>query len=245
MTAKISSNASQVSIGFGNQPVANLPASCGVAFGKNKLLNGEVTRINQRAFDGNWTPKGNYPPAGTIAQKEATYGYDQWAKADATNMLQVIEAGNFRPSTVHTLSGQNVTTQQITSPASGNWTITVPQTARNVQLEEGTDATPFEIRPVAFELAQCQRYYCCSANLNDGNGFYGTATSGHVYRSYGRFPVSMRTTPTVVLSNVGGGGFPSTPGTPVIGILGYTEDRTASSSGNSAYFSTYTASAVM
>ena len=159
MTAKISASANQATISVGNQPVANIPATSGLPFCKNKLLNGEVTRINQRNFDGNWTPKGNYPPAGTIAQKEATYGYDQWAKADATNMLQVIEAGNFRHSTVHTLSGQNVTTQQITSPASGNWTITVPQTARYVQLEEGVEATPFEIRPIAFEMAQCQRYY--------------------------------------------------------------------------------------
>lgn len=195
MTAKIGSTANQVTISSGTQPVANLPASCGIAFCKNKLLNGEVTRINQRAFDGNWAPKGNYPPAGTIAQKEATYGYDQWAKADATNMLQVIEAGNFRPSTVHTLSGQNVTTQQITSPASGNWTITVPQTARNVQLEEGAEATPFEIRPIAFELAQCQRYYLNMEALVIAIG--GTAGTGQpVTQSTYYFPVEMRVQPT-------------------------------------------------
>lgn len=205
MTAKIGSTSNQVTISSGTQPVANLPTTCGIAFCKNKLLNGEVTRINQRGFDGNWTPKGNYPPAGTIAQKEATYGYDQWAKADATNMLQVIEAGNFRPSTVHTLSGQNVTTQQITSPASGNWTITVPQTAMNVQLEEGAEATPFEIRPIAFELAQCQRYYEQVVAT-----WSGQVVAAAVYYAGASYATQKRTAPdvsSVSQSGIGNGGF--------------------------------------
>lgn len=148
MTTKISASANQATISVGTQPVANLTAGSGIAFCKNKLLNGEVTRINQRGFNGNWTPL-----------SVGAYGYDRWKKAAASNISQVIEAGNFRPSTIHTLSGNNVTTQQITSPASGNWTITVSNTATNVQVEEGETATPFEIRPISFELAQCQRYY--------------------------------------------------------------------------------------
>jgi hypothetical protein len=141
----------------------------GLQFQKNKLINGEVTRINQRAFNGTWSGKSVWEtqPA-TIAGKEAAYGYDMWfrsnaARSDGTganeNMAQWIEAGNYRPNTVHTLSGTGVTTTQITSPASGDWKIVVAQGATNVQVEEGSVATPFELRSIRYELAECQRYY--------------------------------------------------------------------------------------
>lgn len=114
---------------------------------RNKLINGEVTRINQRGV-ANWAAVAN-----------GDYGYDRWKKIDASNMTQIIEAGNFRPNTVHTLSGIGVTTQQITSPASGDWTLpNIPITATNVQVEEGLEATPFEVRHIGFELGLCQRY---------------------------------------------------------------------------------------
>lgn len=112
---------------------------------RNKLINGEVTRINQRGFSGSWV--------------NGQYGYDRW-KATATAMVQIIEDGNYTPSVEHTLSGNGVTTQQLTSPASGDWTIPgVPRTATKIQLEEGAVATPFEVRPYGMELSLCQRYY--------------------------------------------------------------------------------------
>ena len=115
---------------------------------RNILINGEVTRINQRGVS-NWAAVSN-----------GTYGYDRWKKVDSSNMTQIIEAGNFKVSTTYTLSGTGVTTQQITSPASGNWTLpNVPITATNVQLEEGSKATPFEIRSIGLELGICQRYF--------------------------------------------------------------------------------------
>ena len=87
------------------------------------------------------------------------YGYDRW-RATATAMVQVVEDGSYKPNTVYTLSGDGVQTQQITSPASGDWTIPeIPRTARNIQLEEGTVATPFEQRPIGLEFSLCQRYY--------------------------------------------------------------------------------------
>lgn len=112
---------------------------------KNKLINGEVTRINQRSFSGTWV--------------DGEYGYDRW-KATATAMVQIIEDGNYTPSVTHTLSGEGVTTQQLTSPASGDWTIPeVPRTATNIQLEQGSVATPFEVRPIGMELSLCHRYF--------------------------------------------------------------------------------------
>ena len=177
MTAKITGHPNQATVSVGNQPVANLTSTGGIAFCKNKLFNGEVTRINQRNFDGNWATKNTWASGNTIAQQELCYGWDMWAKASATDMLQVIEAGNFRPSTVHTISGLNMTTRQETSPASGNWNIVVPQAARNVQVEEGVEATPFEIRPIGFELAQCQRYYEICALCYVWNISYAAAST--------------------------------------------------------------------
>ena len=113
---------------------------------RNVLINGDF-RVNQRDFDGDWS-----------ALTDGAYGYDRWKKL-GTNIQQVVEEGNYKPNTVYTLSGVNVTTTQITSPASGHWAITVPNTATHVQLEEGSLATPFELRSVGLELALCQRYY--------------------------------------------------------------------------------------
>lgn len=159
MTIAIKGNAQGGVIEANGVTAANVTSFSGLPFCKNKLFNGEVTRINQRNFDGNWATKNTWAAGNTIAQQEACYGYDMWAKASATDMVQPIEAGNFRPSTVHTISGLNMTTRQETSPASGNWNIVVPQAARNVQVEEGLVATPFEIRPNGFEGEMCRRYY--------------------------------------------------------------------------------------
>ena len=112
-----------------------------------------------------------------------------------------------------------------------------------VQLEAGTVATPFERRDYGRELLMCQRYYCASSNSNDGSFFYGQITSGYVAASSAKFPVTMRASPTVVLTHVSGGGFPASGGTVTVGLNGYQEQRTAIATGNNAYYSTYTASA--
>jgi hypothetical protein len=70
-----------------------------------------------------------------------------------------------------------------------------------VQVEEGSQATPFEYRHYGQELQLCQRYY---QNMNNpsgaGNGIFGSgyvdgSTQG---RAYLAFKVTMRTSPTVV-----------------------------------------------
>jgi hypothetical protein len=75
----------------------------------------------------------------------------------------------------------------------------------NVQLEEGSTATPFEIPPFALEVARCQRYFCKTFDLETkpaqntaAQGTIGLYTqAANVTFGYGwRFPVPMRTTPT-------------------------------------------------
>lgn len=199
MTIKLTGNTLGGTIEANGTPAANITSASGLPFCKNKLFNGEVTRINQRAFDGNWATKNNWDPGNTITQQELCYGYDMWAKASATYMLQPIEAGNFRPSTVHTISGQNMTTRQETSPASGNWNIIVPQGATNVQVEEGSVATPFEIRPISFEMAQCQRYFELLNVFQKHDGALGTASAS--FSTSGAFKTVKRDSPVLAIIN--------------------------------------------
>jgi len=79
-----------------------------------------------------------------------------------------------------------------------------------VQVEEGTAATPFERRPFAVELAQCQRYFVSIASLIV-SGYAGGADEA----LYGDFihPVSMRATPTVTYTNVNSGNAKTNPAT--------------------------------
>ena len=68
-----------------------------------------------------------------------------------------------------------------------------------VQLEEGSVATPFEQRPLQTELALCQRYYYKTfpniAAKSFGVATISTSTRAHVS---GFFPVTMRVIPTAL-----------------------------------------------
>lgn len=92
---------------------------------------------------------------------------------------------------------------------SGTWKI------GGVQVEAGNTATPFERRPLSFELAQCQRYFQKSYNqsavpgstFTQGSGSFllmgGAASTTNVSMT-ARFPVVMRTVPTVTTYDAAG-----------------------------------------
>jgi hypothetical protein len=225
----------------------------GLQFQKNKLINGEVTRINQRTFNGTWSGKSVWEtqPA-TIAGKEVAYGYDMWfrsnaARSDGTgaseNMAQWIEAGNYRPSTVHTLSGTGVTTTQITSPASGDWKIVVAQGATNVQVEEGKVATPFEIRSTRYELAECQRYYELGNWVRAAPYVRptGVATSDANCFASVQFKATKRTTPSMA----GAGAYASLNSWSDIGVASASAYLTANNGSGEAAVGSWSASAVI
>jgi len=68
----------------------------------------------------------------------------------------------------------------------------------DVKLEVGDRATPFVSRPIAEELALCQRYYWQGYSRDAGHGFkYGGADYTILLTNIISLPVPMRVTPTV------------------------------------------------
>jgi hypothetical protein len=66
-----------------------------------------------------------------------------------------------------------------------------------VQVEAGPSATPFEQRPIALELAMCQRYY----QVLSPTAFYDSGAQVDTRYIYRPFLVQMRATPTAALSS--------------------------------------------
>jgi len=76
-------------------------------------------------------------------------------------------------------------------------------TIGNVQLEKGSTATSFDYRPYGTELALCQRYYAkMTASTGTftafGSGLFTNGTTGNIFLKY---PVTMRSAPTISQSN--------------------------------------------
>ncbi len=191
-------------IGNTSNPHGVTAAQIGAATGRNILIDGEVGRINQSVFDGDWVQ---------IAEND--YGYDIWGKNANETLWQGVEEGNYKPNSVYTLSGNNVTTAQFTSPASGTWYIgydgvmidTIPTTATNVQLELGTVATEFEVLPYNIQLLRVQRYYIDNGgnNLTGINVFSAPhLESNRIFPSI-PFPTEMVSVPTVEIGTYSAG----------------------------------------
>ena len=125
-----------------------------------------------------------------------------------------------------------------------------------MQIDIGSVALPFRTYAATIqgELAACQRYFVRSANLTGINEaiFFNASNSSSAYGG-NKFPVTMRTTPSVSIFNyVGGSGGTTRPGVgDLTGITVSTVDRTGISEITSSssfvtgqnYFSTFTASA--
>jgi hypothetical protein len=185
----------------------------GIVGRKNLIINGSM-KVNQRGFDGNWAGASIYD-----------YGYDRWFK-NGSQLDQVVEAINYTPSTTYTLSGTNVTTQQLTSPASGDWHVYAPFDATNVQLELGSVATDFEHRSYGEELALCQRYYQRISGRSDDqvnvcSGFVNSASLAFAGYS---FPTTMRAIPSGTGTGLEvsyGGGTQAVTGDPITDLSIY------------------------
>ena len=95
--------------------------------------------------------------------------------------------------TIPSISGKTVGTSsnlRIDWRMPANTAITYDMTL--VQLEVGTEATPFEHRPYDMELARCERYYQTIDTTT--NSYSAVGATGFPFRTY------MRTSPTVTFS---------------------------------------------
>lgn len=106
-----------------------------------------------------------------------------------------------------------------------------------VQLEAGTVATPFERRSAGQELALCQRYFY-GYNYTSNSAVYADVSGRALPNVSVLFPVTMRTSPTVVISN--GSGINVTVGSVSAISTGFTQTATATAAGYSSYSWTLT-----
>jgi hypothetical protein len=136
------------------------------------------------------------PPGGTGAS---------WNNASTTDGFQVQIGGVVKTNTTST---PNQWSAVGSSPETATGYVDWPATINNyveftgVQLEKGSLATPFEVRPFATELALCQRYYYqitaqgssgVQSAINWGIAYVRSSGNASVYYS---LPVPMRAQPT-------------------------------------------------
>jgi len=187
-------------------------------FGKNIIINGDG-KINQRAY-----------VSGTATSGANQYTLDRWKvvvsgenltftgtdagrvmTAPAGGVEQVIEDKNIAGGT-YVLDWQGTATATVDGNAvakGGTFTLTANTNATvrftsgtfsEVQVEQGSVATPFERRPYGTELALCQRY-AVVYNSNDDNaanrlGFGIAVSTTRAYCSI-KHPVTMRAKPSL------------------------------------------------
>ena len=145
------------------------------------------------------------------------YGFDlflccvsEWYKADAgqENSWVLTNANNTNPLCVSNYTNWSTTANNYVEFA-------------ELQLEYGVEATAFEYIPYELQLMRCQRYYCKSYNTdvdpgtvtNDGILMREEVIASTTFNNLDyKFPVTMRTTPTVTIIS------------PVTGTTGYVRD---------------------
>lgn len=224
---------------------------------RNLIINGNCA-INQRGYvSGTGTGALNYTldrwrnVAVSTSVLITSSGIGNILTASATGVEQVIE-GSSNDGSDHVLSwigtayasvnGSTPSFLPVVFNVAAGSSITVRFTSgtfTNVQVEQGTVPTTFELRPAGIELGLCQRYYQTGGLIFSGN----TTTSGN-YVAQSEFKVEMRAAPTVTLTSVSNAGFTTSAGT-ASSTSGYVrETRTSSATVSAGNFSsTFVASA--
>ena len=105
------------------------------------------------------------------------------------------------------------------------------------QLSVGS-AAGYERLPISQTLVECQRYYCAGLAVWDGS-----ATNGVRFSMGVCFPVTMRTAPTVVQTNVSNVAFAAATGQQYITVAGFSTQRIATATAAGVFNETYTADA--
>ena len=185
-----SSNAETITLSF--YVKSSLTGSFGVTVANDAL---------NRSFPSSYTINS----ANTWERKSITVTGDTsgtWATTNAAAfyLLWDLGCGSDVKGTANTWAGADYRggatgTTNVCATSSATWYIT------GVQMEIGTEATPFEVRSYGDELARCQRYYydLQQAGTTSGNevGITGCNYNGNNFFGQVTFPVTMRATPTL------------------------------------------------
>ena len=182
-----SSNAQTITLSF--YVKSSLTGSFGVTVANDAL---------DRSFPSSYTINS----ANTWERKSITVTGDTsgtWATttAAAFYLLWDLGCGSDVKGTANTWAGSDFRggatgTINVCATSSATWQIT------GVQMEIGTEATPFEVRSFGNELERCQRYYFqLDGDASDRIGVGGYAVGASEARMDVVFPCAMRAAPTI------------------------------------------------
>ena len=135
-------------------------------------------------------------------------------------------------------SGSNLQAQ-IFLPINTTFTVDI----WGVQVEAGPVATPFTTATgtLSGELAACQRYYISNGQVVT---WQGNTTSASSYIQTVTFPVTMRTAPTIAVTNYSASNFSASPSSGTATTGGFLGVNSATATASAAYYQfTYIASA--
>ncbi len=139
-----------------------------------KQLSGTASALNINL--GYPTAVDNYSSSTTIVETNVVAAMSTWARYSYTYTL---------PANV--ANGLSVTLFVPSASVTGIFQIT------GIQVEKGSTATSFDYRPYTTELQLCQRYYYRTTSLPLGY----IINVADLYAGSVKFPVTMRTTPTL------------------------------------------------
>jgi len=195
-------------LGFGTADAKTITVSAWV----RSSLTGTFSGVIQ-----NSAANRNYPFVYTISTANtwtfisATIAGDTsgtWLTTNGSGLRLIFSFGN--GSTYAASAGAWTSTQFITA-ATGTTSVVGTNGATfyitGVQLEKGSTATSFDVRPYGTELALCQRYYCKSYQIETApttsttSGCYGVIAGATtlLFGGGNKWPVQMRATPTVTI----------------------------------------------
>lgn len=177
----------------------------------------------------------------TVAAQSSPSSFN-YATGTGLNVGIVLGAGtSFQTATLNAWQAGNFFASAAQTQLYTSSTATFRTTAWKIESGPiATDFVPFGGSDLSDETA-CLRYYLSTIYFSTNTAWSGTSAAANVYYSTGvNFPVIMRATPTLVLTNQVNIQFGATTGETDITSAGYREVRTASgSASNAGYRSTF------
>ena len=191
-----------------------------------------------------WEYKTITVPGNTVnAPASSTNGYSLTLNfiLGVGSTYQTASLNTWGSAAVTGYGGASTASTAMITTTGATWQVT------GVQLEKGSTATSFDYRPYGTELALCQRYCIRSAgylgtSYSGAVGTYGAGVSaGNWMFAFGSYPVPMRASPTLSISDYAGTVgkitlWTSSGGATTNGITPYTLDTNATGFSFSDYY---------